>query len=203
MTPSFRSALLSALVSVSLAAPAFAAEEGAATAFVQSRADVVVSLVNGAGASEARRAELRDAIRGFLSYDVLAERTLGEQWGLRSADERAEFVALLRDLIETSYSRKLGRGPVDATGYGVSYTGERTRRDRTTVEVQVTAEGRAHVVEIKLEERAEGFIVYDVVTDDVSLEESYAESFASIIAERGWDGLIARMRERLEELQRG
>jgi len=200
--------LLSALLSASLfASPsAFAAEAGAATAFVQARADIVVSIVNGAaspGASvDARRNELRAAIRDFLSYELLAERTLGQHWEARTPEERTEFVRLLRELIETSYSRRLGSGTVNAADHTVVYDGERSRRGRTTVDMTVAVSGATHAVEIKLEERDGGFVVYDVVTDDVSLEESYAESFASIIRERGWDGLLSRMRERLTELQR-
>ena len=200
--------LLSALLSASLcvSATALAGEAGAATSFVQARADLVVSIVNGAaspGASvEARRDELRAAIRDFLSYELLAERTLGSHWEAQTPENRSEFVGLLRDLIETSYSRRLGSGTVDAADHTVVYDGERSRRGRTTVEMTVAVSGESHAVEIKLEERDGGFVVYDVVTDDVSLEESYAESFAAIIRERGWDGLLARMRERLAELQR-
>ena len=172
---------------------------------MQAKADEILRIVNAAAADrpalETKREELRVAIRDFLSFDVLAERTLGAQWEARTPEERTEFVNLLRDLIETSYTRSLGTGTVDQARYAVAYTGERSRRDMTTVEANVTVEGDLHVLEVKMLQSADGWIVYDLVTDDVSLEESYAESFESIIAEDGWEGLLQRMRERLEEMR--
>lgn len=204
MHPFFRRFVL--LLALLVSAPAFAQDTPVATAFVQAKADQILAIVNSAAVDatqlEAKRAELRTAIRDFLSFDVLAERTLGEHWETRTPEQRAEFVALLRDLIETSYSRSLGTDSVDQSGYAVQYTGERSRRDRTTVEATVSVNGDEHLVEVKLQSTGEGeWLVYDLVTDDVSLEESYAESFNSIIADDGWDGLLERMRERLAELQ--
>lgn len=198
-------------VSLVQAAPASATTEAAPqptvapTAFVQQTSNAVLTIVNEAstaGATADRQAALRDAIRGFLSYELLAERTLGDHWGTRTGEERVAFVALLRDLIETSYSKRLGEGSVEEGDYTIQYTGERERRGRHTVEATVSAEGNTHYLEVKMQAGDQGqWLVYDVVTDDVSLEESYAESFESIIADEGWDGLMNRMRERLAELQ--
>jgi ABC-type transporter MlaC component len=149
----------------------------------------------------AKREELRQAIRAFLSFEVLAQRTLGDHWEVRTPEEQAQFVDLLRNLIETSYCRSLGTGDVDETQYSVDYTGERSRRGRTTVEATVRVDGGEHFLEVKLDTVDSGYIVYDLVTDDVSLEESYAESFENIIGEDGWAGLIERMEERLQEMQ--
>lgn len=176
-----------------------------ATQFVQTTSDAVLAVVNEAalqGATAERQERLRAVLRGFLSYDILAERTLGEHWETRTPEERSEFVALLRDLIETSYSRRLGRGSVEPNSYTVAYTGERERRGRVTVSATVTAQGTDYLLEVKLMPSDAGaWQVYDVITDDVSLEESYAESFANIISEDGWSGLLQRMRDRLEELR--
>ncbi|MFT4705561.1 MAG: phospholipid transport system substrate-binding protein [Bradymonadia bacterium] len=184
-----------------------AASTPEATAFVQRTSQAVLAIVNDAaaqGADDTRQAALRDAIRGFLSYDMLAQRTLGEHWEARTPEERAEFVGLLRDLIETSYSKRLGAGSVNQSDHTITYTGERERRGRVTVEASVGTGGEAYVLEIKMTQ-GDGteWLVYDIVTDDVSLEESYYESFSNIIAEDGWDGLLNRMRERLTELRAG
>ena len=199
--------LLIAAVLVVAAVPSPAQEAGSASAtdFVRGKSDLILTIVNQAAADDValaqKREELRAAIRDFLSYDVLSRRTLGDHWDQRTPTEQQEFVGLLRDLIETSYSRKLGTGTVEQEQYLVDYVGERSRRDRTTVEATVTVEGEEHYLEIKLQAVDGNWIVYDLVTDDVSLEESYAESFESIISDDGWDGLLNRMRERLEELR--
>ncbi len=139
--------LLIAAVLVVAAVPSPAQEAGSASAtdFVRGKSDLILTIVNQAAADDAalaqKREELRAAIRDFLSYDVLSRRTLGDHWDQRTPTEQQEFVGLLRDLIETSYSRKLGTGTVEQEQYLVDYVGERSRRDRTTVEATVTVEG--------------------------------------------------------------
>ena len=204
-------ALLAALLLLAGAGNSFAqdaptpAPSTPATAFVQQTATEVLSIVNAAsaeGATAERQEALRSSIRGFLSYELLAERTLGDHWDTRSAEQRAAFVALLRDLIETSYAKRLGEGSVAEGDYTIAYTDERERRGRYTVEATVSAGGSTHYLEVKMQPgEADQWLVYDVVTDDVSLEESYAESFESIIADEGWDALLERMQERLTELR--
>lgn len=175
-----------------------------ATEFVQQRAEAVISVVNSAADDaepEARRSALRAAVGSFVDFEVLAERALGEHWDARTAEERAEFVALLRELVETSYTSRLGDERIDPDAYSVVYGEERSRRGRTTVEATLTFESRTHVVEVKVLDREEGRAVYDVVTDDVSLQESYAESFDQIIRTHGWGELLTRIRARIDELK--
>lgn len=75
---------------------------------------------------------------------------------------------MLRQLIETSYSRQLGKHSVEANQYQVTFTDERTRNHRVTVEASLAVRGDAHVIELKLMNTGAGFIAYDIVTDDVS-----------------------------------
>ena len=177
-----------------------------ATAHVQTIAEQVIEIVNtqaepGSAEAETRLEALRSTISSSIDFELLSSRTLGSHWDARSPEEKATFIALLRDMVETSYSRNLGDVSVSNDDYNVVYTDERTRRGRTTVEGRLSAGGEEHFIEIKLENRDTTWAIYDIITDDVSLEESYAESFDRIIVEDGWEGLITRMQERLAELQ--
>lgn len=190
-----------------LPASVSAEEAGEATAFVQQRADEIIRIINreaaDADARNTRREDLRRAIRGFLSYELLAERTLGTHWEARSEEERAAFVLLLRELIETSYLRRLGTDRVTPDSYRVEYTGERVRRTRATVSGRVSARGETAQVDVRMQAApGGGWLIHDVVTDDVSMEESYAESFDRIIRDEGWDALVQRLRDRIAEMQR-
>lgn len=199
-------ALLAAVPAVAQAQDAAAAAPSVtATSYVQQWATYILASVNQAAASpealEAQRGVLRDAVRSLINFDMLAERTLTTHWEGLSEAQRSEFKGLLQELIETSYTRQLGRGTVEPDRYAVTFTGEREARGRTTVEASLRIKDKDHVVEFKLLPAGQGFFVYDIITDDVSLEESYAESFDSIIAEHGFDGLLQRMRDRLAELK--
>jgi phospholipid transport system substrate-binding protein len=196
---------------VSIASPVLAQEdpvapaEVSATAFVQARAADIIAIINRRPSSDtersARLADLRSSISAFVNIRVLAREALGPHWNPRTEAEREEFVALLTDLIETSYARRLGDEGVAPDSYTVTWDGERTRNQRTRVNATVTWQGRRHSVEVMVRDEEGDRIVYDVVTDDVSLKDSYAESFDSIITQHGWPELLQRMRNRLEELR--
>jgi ABC-type transporter MlaC component len=204
----------SLVIAVSLAAPSVVWAQTAEapvvastpTAFVQGEVDAIIAIVNRAAAEpaerEARIADLRTAVGQIIDFEVLASRTLGEAWEARTQPERDQFIGLLRTLVELSYSKRLGAEAVDPSSYTVAYTGERERAGRYTVEGTVTVRGEQHFVEVRLMPNpAGGYIVFDVITDDVSLEESYQESFSNIIREHGWAELIARMERRIADLE--
>lgn len=175
------------------------------TAFIQQKADQIIGIINARPTNDSERAARRDALRAavrdFIHLPTLAERTLGPHWDTHTPEQRAEFVGLMTELVETSYLRGLNDEGVDREAATVVFVGEREARGRFTVEANVSFERESHVVEAKMLPGDNGtYIVYDVVTDDVSLEESYGESFDRIITEHGWDELIRRMRERITEM---
>lgn len=188
--------------------PAATTTQAAATptSFVQARSTEIIAIINRQCAGDAtcrttRQNDLRSSITGFIDIDLMAQRTLGRHWDARSPAERTQFTALLRELIETSYSKQLGDESIGPDDYAVRYTDERTRGERSTVEGTVRVRQANHVVEIKMQTRGTGFVIYDLVTDDVSLEESYGESFDRIINEHGWDELLRRMQERIDRMR--
>lgn len=209
-----RAVVIAAIASTTLVASVVSAQqepaveapaEDTAIAFVQARGDDIIAIINQRPTDDASRAArlaaLRSSISGFLDIGVLAREALGSHWDPRTEEERTAFVALMTDLIETSYSKRLGDEGVEPGSYTVTWDGERSRNGRTRVEATVTYEGEAHAVEVMLREEEGRRIVYDLVTDDVSLKDSYAESFDSIITEHGWDELMSRMQTRLDELR--
>jgi len=177
-----------------------------ATQFVQQQGDEIIAILNQRPTDEASRAQrnvnLRRTISEFINVEVLAEEALGAHWDARTPAERVEFTALLRDLIETSYSKKLGDEGIAPGSYTVTWDGERSRNGRTRVDATVTYDGEPHAVEVIMRDGEDGSrVVFDLVTDDVSLRDSYAESFDNIITEHSWEELISRMQERLAELR--
>lgn len=192
-------------------APAPAAAPAAApgvtpTAYVQSQAATVIGIINtparqGSPAARERVEKLKGAVRGFMSFQLLAERTLGAHWQARTPAERTEFLSLLTQLIETSYAKSLGKVEVKPSDYAVNYTGERIRGERATVTGSVKVRSDAHDVELKLQRTGQGWMVLDIVTDEVSLSESYSESFDRIIKRDGWPALMTRMKDKLAKLR--
>ncbi len=185
--------------------PNAGAQDMSPTEFVRAQADSLLTIINqpaAAGSPELaeRQEALKAAVRSFIDFEELCRRALGDHWETRTAEEQQSFVALMTQLVETNYTVKLGNRTVDSP-YDVAYTDEDIIRHFARVTGTVTSDGVSTAVEIMMIQRETGWIVYDIVTDDVSVQETYAESFDEIIRDEGWEALQQRLRDRLEELE--
>ncbi len=142
----------------------------------------------------------------LFDYSELAKRALADHWTKLTKTQRAEFVATLRELIERNYVRQL-RTNLD---YQVVYKTEELSApgDEATVTslVKVKTKGKATDAEIVYKmKRPEAaavdapWLVYDVITDEVSLVRNYRAQFGKIIAEKSYDELLKKMKSKLSE----
>ena len=196
-------AFLFALLFTALLAPA-AAEAQAADAkrFLEAKHDAVQRLLRKKPRSDAeatqREKKLESILEGLVDYEELSKQALGDHWDARSAEERAEFVSLLRQLVERSYKSNLQQtldyqlryGDAEAEGDTVLVrTTARSRKNRRAPEVSIDYRLR----------RVDGqFRVYDIITDGVSMVRNYRSQFHRIIEKDAWKGLIDRMKKKLE-----
>lgn len=187
------------ILSFLVATTAYANES--ATDFVRSKSDEIVRVINTSKDKETRLSKLQTALQSTLDYDLLAQRTLSIHWATLSEKQQTDFIAALRGLLETSYVTKLGNKTVDPGSYSVQFIDERERRGRFTVETVVKVEKDTHNVDLRLQHTDGIWKIYDVVTDDVSLEESYAESFDEIIRTKGFNELMKRIQNKTKELK--
>ena len=200
MRRTFKWTILTLMLSAGFATSALA--QGTATDFVRAKSDDIIRVVNTSANKDTRLAGLRAAVSSTIHFELLAQRTLNRHWDGLSAAQRTDFTATLKELIETSYSTRLGDKMLDPGSYTVQFTDERERRGRTTVSAIVSVDARRHYVDVRLQQSDAGeWQVYDVVTDDISLQESYAESFDEIIRSKGFDDLMRRLRTSIDEMK--
>lgn len=177
--------------------------QSTATEFVRQKSDDVIRVINTAATKEARLEGLRTAVASTLNFELLAQRTLSRHWDTLQPKQRIDFTQALQELIETSYSTRLGDQTIEPGSYNVEFTDERERRGRYTVSSVVSSGGSRYHVDVRLQKSDAGdWQVYDVVTDDISLQESYAESFDEIIRSKGFDELMRRIRSNTEDLKK-
>jgi phospholipid transport system substrate-binding protein len=153
------------------------------------------------GSAEEKRVkeETKKLVNSFLDYHELAKRALAKHWEKRTEKERAEFVSLLRDLIERNYVKQLKSN----LGYKIDYRKETVDGDEAKVETVVKVEKKGKVTEIAIEyemrKTASGWMVYDVVTDEVSIVKNYRSQFNRIIKRESYEALVKKMRKKIEE----
>ena len=193
-----RALLLASLLAV--AAPAWA-DDGPGTSAVRRANDGVKALLEqkpepGSPAEKQVASQISTRLEGFLDIDELGQRALGDHYAKLSAAQRKEFLALLRDLVESNYIKAMRS---NAT-YEVRYVKEEERDGGrlVTTELVLTRNGRPEVMSVEYRLRKEGdqWRAFDLVTDGVGLVENYRAQFNQIIAKEGIGGLLDRMRKK-------
>lgn len=157
-----------------------------------------------AGSAEEKKIkeEIKQRASELLDYSELCKRALGEHWEKMGEPKRTEFVATLKDLIERNYIRQL-RTNLD---YEVTY-GEETvegTESKVATTLRLATKGKTTQVQIdyRMVQKPDGrWMVYDVVTDELSLVRNYRTQFQRIIGAGNYDGLLSRMKSKLAEEQ--
>lgn len=169
------------------------------TEYVKKRTDDVTSLLSKKD-SKKREEELRKVLQETIDFRELASRALGEHWAKRTPEEQQEFLDLLQELLQANYEGKLS-GKTLGKDFEITYGDEKTRGDKSIVKTTVVAKDESKPVDYKLVKRGESWTIYDVVIDDISLEETYRDSYVEIIEKEGWGALIQRMKDKAAEIR--
>lgn len=141
--------------------------------------------------------EVADLVRQKFDFWAMSQRTLGVNWKKATRDEQQQFVRLFAKLLEDTY-----RGRIKAYTYDdehVEYIGERVRGTRAEVDTIVVA-NKEIPVSYKMRLKGEEWLVYDVIVEEVSLISNYRNSYAEIVRDEGFKGLLARMEKKIQEL---
>jgi phospholipid transport system substrate-binding protein len=189
------SILIFLLVSFLLPLPVKA---GAPTEQVRGTVDKVLTILQDPGLkskdkTKERRQQLRQVISARFDFAEMAKRSLGQQWGRRTAEEQAEFVKLFTDLLEDAYVSKME----SYNGEKVLYTGEKPDNDSVEVDTKVaTKKGEEYSINYKLHQSKGEWKVYDVVIENISLVNNYRSQFNRILANSSYNDLVQRIKEK-------
>ena len=127
----------------------------------------------------------------------MSQRTLATNWKKASDDEKKKIVALFSQLIESTY---IGR--VEAyTDEKVDYPGEKVKGKKAVVETLILTDTADIPVNYKVYLKNGKWWVYDVVIEGISLISNYRSSYQEIVKKEGFDGLLAKMQDKIKDLQ--
>ena len=151
----------------------------------------VLEIVQSQPDGPARRTAVRQAANRLFDFEETAKRALGPHWQQRTPAEHEEFVRLFSDLLEAAYV-----GKIDLyQGEKITYVGETVDGDQATVKTRiVTKQGNEVPVDYRLLREMDGWRVYDVIIEGVSLVANYRTQFNKIIQTSSYDDLVKRMR---------
>ncbi len=146
---------------------------------------------------EEARVMMRAEINKSFDARAMSQSVLSTNWRDASKEQQEAFQALFMEILENTY---IGR--IEAyTNEEVDFRKEEINNNRATVDSVILASNNEIPVNYKLRLRSDGWFVYDVEVENVSMVSSYRETYRSVVRRDGIDGLLAQMREKAAEAQ--
>ena len=152
--------------------------------------------------SEATTEKLAARADQFVDFVELARRAIGKEWGKLKKPQQDDFTQTMRGLLRASYAqRALGDGK---NGAVTEYASEKIAGNEATVSTWLVIKKDRFPVEYRLfrPDANSPWRIFDVVTDAVSLVETYQDQFRQLLAKKGFDGLLATLKAKRDQLER-
>lgn len=185
-------------VAIGFAIPILAGEP---TDQIKQTTDKVISIVTDPALKEPARAEerrklVRKAVDNRFDWEEMARRSLARHWARRTDEEKREFISLFSDLLERTYMDKVA----DYSGEKVLYVGETVDGDYGVVRVKILTAADVEIsVEYRVRRKENGWFIYDVSIEGVSLVNNYRTQFNSIILKSSYRNLVKRLKAKLAQ----
>lgn len=131
----------------------------------------------------------RSKVVPHFDFTRMTQLAVGKDWKMATPSQQQALEKEFRDLLVRTYTNALSGGHNKDAQVTVSPASPRGQD--VTVHTQVTGSSRKPVpIDYDMEHTAQGWKVYDVVVDNVSLVTNYRASFTDQVRRGGIDGLV-------------
>lgn len=147
--------------------------------------------------TEESATSIKEALfKGFDSR-AMAQSVLSTNWRQASKEQQTEFEALFLQTLESTYIDRIEA----YTDEKVEFLGEDINKKRSTVETIIVTSNNNIPVDYRLRLRSDGWFIYDVVVENVSMISAYRDDYRSVVKRSGIDELLVQMRKKVNELE--
>ncbi len=143
------------------------------------------------------RAAIRAKVDGRFDYREMARRSVGRAWKKQSEEKQQAFTQVFRDLLEYTYSNRLAayRDQV------IQYDKAEFKRDKARVKTRVVDGSKTTPVAYRLHQTKQGWMVYDIKIEGVSLIGTFREDFKSTLHHQGFDALLDALNKKVGKMK--
>ena len=141
-----------------------------------------------------------EVVLPHFDLDRMIDLALGRYKSKLSADQRPRIVEEFQTLLVRTYSKAL----LDYNDQEIIYLPMLVSSETgdVTVRTEIAQDGGFPIsLTYSLSQDAQGWMVYDISVDEISLVTNYRSSFARQIKKHGVDGLIETLRQRNQDRQ--
>jgi phospholipid transport system substrate-binding protein len=144
----------------------------------------------------ARKVDLVEqaAARRF-NYREMAKICLGETWKTLNQGQQDEFVKNFSGLLKASFACRLD----EFTRAGVTYQPEIIKADHAEVPIVIQRPNDQIPVSFRMIKEAQGWMIYDLLIEGVSLADNYRAQFTRVIQGSSFQNLLRVLQTKMKE----
>ena len=180
-----------------ISSPVFAGGD-APSNFIDGLAQQVLSIVKSEGDKDAKRQKIEAIFTDKVDMDFIARFVVGKSWRSATPAQQQAYIAAYKPFILKNYASRL-------TKYsGQTYSLKKSRSEEgssiVTMEIADT-NGQSFLVDYRLKAGGGGYKIQDIIVEGVSLLTTQRQEFASIIDQKGIDGLTDALKTQVASKQ--
>lgn len=143
---------------------------------------------------KAQKDSLRSLVNSMFSFNEMGKRSLLKTWATLSKADQDSFQAVFHKAVENTSIRRLEKYKADSTRYTVTGAGEKTLVKATVFQGPDTSK-----VVYKMFQENGKWIAWDLEIDQSSSLGNYRDQFKVILAEKGFPGVLAKLRAKAKD----
>jgi len=186
---------------LAMAAPVFAVAEDDPKVVVESTVGAIIDVLKARkdtnSLSEDDRLAISSAVADHFDYRKMARGSIGRSWQDLAEADKAEFSASFRELLERSYGNRLAGYSNQTIRYGDSEMKTRT----ATVKSWVIDGQKEIPVFYRLYQSNDGWKVFDIKIEGVSLVGTYRTQFKSALEKDGFTTLLNDIKAKVQDMK--
>ena len=184
-----------------VAALTVSAAEVAPDAVVKSNVDEVLSVIK----QNKDRRTLNDLaekkVLPHFDFQTMTQLAVGKSWREANQDQQRRLEQAFRGLLVNTYTAALNHSAVGDAKVEVKPAQVKPEQNDVTVKTVATqAGGKPVAIDYRMKRTANGWKVYDVVVENLSLVTNYRDSFSAEIGRSGIEGLIKALEAKNQRL---
>ncbi|MGM0563837.1 MAG: MlaC/ttg2D family ABC transporter substrate-binding protein [Pseudomonadota bacterium] len=136
--------------------------------------------------------KLRELVDPHVDFTAMSRLMLGGHWKKASEEQQASFIQEFRAMLARIYGKSISLYDGQALAFEPYEPGE--RKNLAVIRARVDSDEESVPIDFRLRHKdSDGWKIYDISVDSVSLVKNYKSSFRQDIQEAGMDGLLAKM----------
>jgi len=132
----------------------------------------------------------------YIDFEESTRLAVGRSWGQASPEQKKKLVSEFRNMLVRTYSNAIGAYQ-GQTLKVLPSRGKPPAADEANVRTQfIRPGGQPLPIEFAMRKSGEGWKVFDIVVEGVSLVLTYRSEFDAVVKQEGIDGLIKRLAQK-------